>query len=166
MLRTHISVCVHISRCCLLLSVVVGCNRGPALPPTTPVSGTVTLDGKPLEGATVMFVPKDREKGTAANGKTDAAGKFELTTFVAGSTQAKGALAGDYVVTVAKSEAQAIPAPQYGAESPTPVTTGVGTDKGPTAGKELVPKKYGNANETEFKATVPGGPFTFDLKSE
>ena len=39
------------------------------------VRGQVTLDGKPLQGATVGFYP---EKGRGSHGMTDAEGKYEL----------------------------------------------------------------------------------------
>jgi hypothetical protein len=60
------------------------------------VGGKVTLDGKPLAGATVSFVPIDENKGRSAGGKTDNDGNFELTTF----THGDGALPGEYKVTV------------------------------------------------------------------
>ena len=42
--------------CLILLGVaIVGC--GPSGPVTVPISGTVTLDGKPLSDASIRFVP-------------------------------------------------------------------------------------------------------------
>ncbi|MBW3542311.1 MAG: hypothetical protein KY476_18750 [Planctomycetes bacterium] len=41
------------------------------------VSGMVTLDGRPLDGAVIEFVPADG-KGKPVSGKTDAAGQFKL----------------------------------------------------------------------------------------
>jgi hypothetical protein len=57
----------------------------------------VTLDGKPLAGATVNFTPVG-EGGGAAVGATDDSGRYEL--FYGGS--AKGAMPGSYVATVNK----------------------------------------------------------------
>src|SRR5262245_4436516 len=62
---------------------------------TVKVRGTVTLDGKPLSGAMVTFVPAE-EKGRAASGATQADGSFRLTTFKPDD----GALPGDYKVMV------------------------------------------------------------------
>lgn len=42
------------------------------------VTGTVTLDGKPLEGATVTFRPQEGESDRPSAGVTDASGKYEL----------------------------------------------------------------------------------------
>jgi hypothetical protein len=61
---------------CAGMSVCVfGC--GNPKPPVAEVTGTVTLDGKPLELVHVEFWP---EVGPRAFGKTDASGKFSLIT--------------------------------------------------------------------------------------
>jgi hypothetical protein len=53
-------------------------------PALAPVTGTVTLDGKPLKHAIVKFVPivdltKSPRRGLTSFGITDADGKFEMT---------------------------------------------------------------------------------------
>jgi hypothetical protein len=53
---------------------LAGCG-GPNL---SPVSGTVTLDGEPLENAIVAFVPD--AGGTSATGTTDATGAYKLVS--------------------------------------------------------------------------------------
>src|SRR5579859_1143365 len=63
---------------------------------TVKVNGTVTLDGKPVVGALVSFVPRDLGSGRLANGRTDANGAFDLTTFRTGD----GAVPGPYKITV------------------------------------------------------------------
>jgi hypothetical protein len=60
------------------------------------VNGSVTLDGKPLSGATVTFMPVDATSGRMAGGITDDDGQFQLTTFDEGD----GALPGEYKATV------------------------------------------------------------------
>ena len=64
--------------------------------------GTVTMDGQPLEGAMLMFYPQVSD-GEGGGGKTDAQGKYEVTSSRAqeGGT---GLLPGDYKVTVIKTE--------------------------------------------------------------
>jgi hypothetical protein len=74
---------------------VAGCSRGGPVK----VNGTITLDGKPLPGATVTFLPS-REGGRSASGLTEADGSFNLTTFKPGD----GALPGEYKITVQVSE--------------------------------------------------------------
>jgi hypothetical protein len=69
-----------------------------------PVSGTVTLDGKPLSQCTVSFNP-DASKGNTATvscvGRLDAQGHFNLRTIaVKGSEGGSGAPLGWYKVTL------------------------------------------------------------------
>ncbi len=82
----------------LALVCFAGCGGATSdRPATYAVTGVVTLDGKPVEGATVTFNPESRD-GTAAFGRTGADGTYQLTTFEASD----GALPGDYIVTVTK----------------------------------------------------------------
>jgi len=75
-------------------TVVSGC--GPRL---VPVSGIVTLDGKPLAGAYVMFV-SESEAGPLT-GRTDPEGRYSLVT----AQNQRGAFEGDYKVCIALYEA-------------------------------------------------------------
>ena len=86
----------------LVLLTCLGC--GSKLPATKPVTGTVTYLGQPVEGATVMFGRDSRDiaKGELAIGKTDAQGRFALSTHFGSETDAKGVVAGDYAVTISK----------------------------------------------------------------
>jgi hypothetical protein len=85
---------VALLSCALLLLTLTGCPAGDGganMPDRVPVSGTVTLDGEPVEGVSVMF-------GTGGFGETDASGRYE-----AGSGAGeKGVPAGDYTVTCEK----------------------------------------------------------------
>jgi hypothetical protein len=81
----------------LLCCVASGCREGKIA--TYPVTGSVTVGGKPFLGARVMLVPvggSEKFQKERPLGFTDAAGQFQLTTFVAGD----GAPAGDYQVMV------------------------------------------------------------------
>lgn len=57
-----------------LFVFVSGCGSDDT-PPLGQVSGTITLDGEPLEGVIVVFKP---ESGRAATGTTDASGQYTL----------------------------------------------------------------------------------------
>ena len=70
-----------------------GCNNSPNI---VPVKGTVLLDGKPLEGAAVLFHPKADER--PAVGITDKLGTFHLTTRM----QSDGAHVGLNKVSITK----------------------------------------------------------------
>src|SRR5688500_6533032 len=76
------------------LVLLAGC--GPSGPAMVKDTGTVTLDGTPVDGASVMFVPVSTVK--PAQGKTDAAGKFTLNTDP--SKPDDGALEGEYTIAV------------------------------------------------------------------
>jgi hypothetical protein len=79
---------------------VVGCSKS-GIKGLASVTGTVTQGGKPLEGATVTFVPTATGGDVkAATGTTDAQGVFKLTTLQPGD----GAMPGEYNVTVSKLE--------------------------------------------------------------
>lgn len=82
---------------------VVGCagSSGPVLPKTVPVKGVVTLDGKPLTNAMIVFIPTGSTTGIGSSGYTDKDGKFELQT-ASGSVKTPGAPPGDYRVVANK----------------------------------------------------------------
>jgi hypothetical protein len=104
------------------------------------VKGRVTLNGEPLEGATVEFQPR-AEGGSPSSGVTDAHGRYELMyTF-----DTPGAMPGEHVVSIR--------------------TAGTYFDD---QGNELereerVPPKYNS--QTELRRTVKPGrdKFDFDL---
>jgi hypothetical protein len=75
----------------ILCLIAAGCfGGGPTL---GSVTGKVTLDGNPLEGAIVEFEP---EQGRPSSATTDSEGKYELNfTF-----QEKGALVGKHTVRI------------------------------------------------------------------
>ena len=59
------------------------------------VTGTVTLDGKPVPGALVTFISKE-PGGTSSYGRTDANGKYRLEF----TTDQFGAMVGGHDVTI------------------------------------------------------------------
>ena len=160
---------------CLGLLVIAGCGGGPSKPTTYPVTGTVTYKGTPLEGATVTFISKNQVvQPHSAVGTTNAAGKFELTTFANGD----GAVAGSYLVKVVKFE---YPKPKDTAPATNPINDGVEIaieeDSGynPDAGIEAVdplpqnvlPNKFEDPNKSGLTAEVKAGenpPMDFNLE--
>jgi hypothetical protein len=87
----------------LLLAVpavlAAGCGKEPYK--LAPVSGRVTLNGKPLENAAVMFQPvvvgTNNNPGPGSAGVTDAEGRYTLTVV---GQEAKGAVVGKHKVRV------------------------------------------------------------------
>ncbi len=87
---------------CALVTLSVGCG-GNGRPALVTVRGKVTLNGAPLEGATVMFVrvpEKGVEFGRPSVGVTDAQGEFTVSTYAEGD----GLAVGKYLVGVEKRE--------------------------------------------------------------
>ncbi len=130
---------------------VAGC--GPSRPTTIPVSGAVTLDGKPAAGAQVMLVPEDG--GRPAEGTTDDSGRFTLGTFEAGD----GALPGRHAVTVVARRISGVNADADGLEG----------DVAPGGVKVqwLVPERYSNPKTSGLTAEVAKGmePLALQLQS-
>jgi hypothetical protein len=102
-----------------LLAFVVGCGGAPTGPKMYPVSGTLTVGGKPVKDVNVQLVPEDLSKGTIiSGGKTDAAGKYSVT----GTNGVAGAVAGKYKVVL--NVAGTAPAPGQAHDGQTaPVVT-------------------------------------------
>jgi hypothetical protein len=78
------------------LAALAGCGTK-----THIVEGTVTLDGAPVDGATIVFMPEGGQ-GQQGVGITDAAGKFQLNN---SSSKDGGLPAGTYKVLVTKVKA-------------------------------------------------------------
>lgn len=127
-----------------LLSVTLGCGGSDAnLPPLVPVTGTITMDGKALESASVTFIPVGATRGNGATGYTDSNGKYELAT----PGGDKGAPVGQYKVLLSK---MVMPdGSPYRGES------GVAPMDSPA--REVLPAKYSDYDQTILKATVPEG---------
>jgi hypothetical protein len=145
----------------IMLTVVIGCG-GKEWPPTNKTTGTVTLDGQPLEGATVSFFPKG--DFSPANGKTDSAGRFEMTTFNSND----GAMTGSFDVTVAKYPEVVVETSLEG----TPWTEGMESDGDQTVDEgdgNSLPKKYDDRDKPLLTATVVKGDsnvVNFELTSK
>lgn len=83
---------------------VIGCSRQAndkwtrARPATYPVTGTVSLQGRPIEAAKVQFSTQSAGREYVAFGYTDSSGRFRLRTFRDGD----GAVEGDHRVMVEK----------------------------------------------------------------
>ena len=128
------------------------------------VTGTVTLNGAPVEGATVSFVPAD-DAGKIAAGTTDAQGKFTLTTVKAGD----GAVPGAYNVAISKVEGAVAAGGAMTEESRQASMPGAGRAPAPVEVKDLLPTKYKSAKDSGLTAEVKSGggnDFTFTLEGE
>ncbi|WP_417379668.1 DUF6795 domain-containing protein [Gimesia sp.] len=85
----------------LLLMWISGCSgSGESLPELMEVTGTVTLDGKPVENISVIFQPESTDQASS-RGTTDAEGKFSLMY----NQDASGAVPGMHKVRFAVMDA-------------------------------------------------------------
>jgi hypothetical protein len=80
--------------CAIILCLVIGCQRS-SRPETAAVSGVVTLDGTPLPGATVVFIPQ-QAAAKSSRAITDTAGHYELAYL----RDIKGAVLGKHEVRI------------------------------------------------------------------
>jgi hypothetical protein len=132
----------------LLVACISGC-AGSQGSETVEVTGTVTFDGKPLEGANVIFHPLEGGEGMlASQSVTDAEGRFQLATHTGGGKYKPGIVAGKYAVAITKLDTAAI-------------------SKTFAPPKNLLPKKYGDPATSGLTADVVVGqandfPFRLD----
>jgi len=136
---------------------------------TVKVDGTLSWDnGEPISGATVTFVPVDKD-GKQATGLTGKNGEFELTTVNSGD----GAVPGEYNITVTKLSEVKVAAggggPPAGSDPMKAMKEqwekkGGGTTA-PSAPKSLLPEVYskpGTPNPLKWK--VESGSSKVELK--
>ncbi|WP_146676790.1 carboxypeptidase-like regulatory domain-containing protein [Pirellula sp. SH-Sr6A] len=125
-------------------AVWLGCGPKSDLPKTVKAQGVVTLDGTPVDLATIVLIP---DAGTySAAGVSDKDGKFALKAF----DEKAGAVPGSYKVEITKTVVQ---------------------DKGEKGGEAVVnvayglPKKYSTFTTSGLKLTIPDQDTT-DIKFE
>jgi len=143
----------------VVVGLVVGtCLLGCGAPPDiAPVSGVVTVEGTPVEGAQVLFMPMGKRPASA---QTDADGRYHLSTF----EENDGAMLAEHAVTIMYQR------PIY--VSPMGPLAGKPQDlaplpKPPPADwKSPIPKKYSNPAAPLLSATVQEGDNVFDFDLE
>jgi len=163
--------------CMFIVLFVAGCGpKGKGLK-TEYVEGVVTLEGVPLEGASVQFSPMNLDLSATpslgqpemANGLTDQNGKYTLSSI--NGDVGKGAIAGEYRVLITKIKATTIETGSDG--RPVAGAQGFGTDAAgnviTTKQEDLIPAVYKDRKNTPLSFTVVPGKnlnVNFDLKSD
>ncbi len=122
----------------LLCLFLMGCP-GAQVPDLQDVGGTVTLDGTPVEGATVMFTPLNGE-GRSCMARTDADGKYVLRF----SSKYAGVPKGEFNVTVSKI---------------------LPSDNPAADGKELLPRQYQKSGTIVMNITEANQDLNLELVS-
>jgi len=138
----------------MTLVLAAGCGGETSkLPKLAPVTGRVTLDGKPLAGASVTLIPEAttpsgvplKEAGPSF-GTSDEQGRFTLKY----RGRVAGAMIGPCSISITK-----------------PSSETKGSEGEPIPGDETIPARY-NTNSKLTKTVVEGKPndFKFDLTSK
>lgn len=152
------------AKCCLTWSLAVvltmagaGCRKSPFVP----VKGIVNLDGVPLAGAMIAFVPENSDSSAVGHGWTKPDGSFELM-----SLKEVGALPGEYRVVVTKR----IPINGVAADplklAQEALMKGEPFTDSSELTKSVVPEDYGNPNRTPLRCSVPAtANLVLDLRS-
>lgn len=135
--RRHRTYAASCSVAVLLLPFVAGLGCGSSDYQIVPVSGTITLDGKPLEGALIntqpMGIDNNPNPGPGSFAKTDAEGKFQLELVYPATP---GAVVGTHRVRISKLTVKYV----------------AGKEDAPIAIRNPLPRK---ASDGSIQLTVP-----------
>lgn len=140
-----------------MAGLVCGCGSGGTGPRTVPVSGAVTLDGKPLVGAEVHFVGEK----FSGYGVTNSEGKYSLV---------QGAVPGTNKVYISKIDGGKNVNPKMAedTEQLRMAAEALKNDPSRTPSKseladiphEIVPNQYSDPQKTKLTFPVPDGGTT------
>lgn len=133
--------------------VMPGC-KGPKLKGLVPAQGVVTLNGTPVEGATVLFSPKTiGGEAVSAQAITEKDGKFKMTTIEPGD----GVYPSEYNVTVIKDKIEGgIPLEEAKDRLENPDKYRGEKEPEQTVVHEI-PTKYADINTSGLTVTIPAG---------
>lgn len=134
----------------LAVATIAGCGqRGPAV---HPVSGIVTVGGKPVQNVQVTFMPTDPSR-PVASGNVDADGRYVLTS---GATNSRGAVAGAYKVVLAQLDGSSQQ------ELDARYTSGTGGP--PPVPKAAFPDEYKSVETSPKQVDVAAGSNTINIE--
>jgi len=128
--------------------VLAGCGEG--LPPTVPVSGQVSWQGKPLGSGRIVFYPQEIAEGLSrrpAIAELDRQGRFQLSTFRTGD----GVVPGAYHVCVFSYTSD-----QTTAEDDVSIPETIWR----------IPARYGDPQQSGLTAEIPSGSEPLSLNFE
>ena len=124
--------------CGLLVLAAAGCHRGPQI---APVSGRVTLDGKPLAMAEVKFEPP---VGRASHGRTNDNGEYQLRY----TRDEMGALVGQHTVRILSATEVTLPGGKF------------------VLRPQMVPPQYNTKSDVKREVKAEDNRFDFDISSK
>lgn len=126
-----------------LMAAVLGCSGGGDTPDLGKVSGKVTLNGEPLDGATVEFIPE--QGGRPSIGTTDKDGNYTLLF----RADTPGALIGSHLVRITSQRSRS------GGEGGEPLVP---------ARPEVVPQEYNDKTTLTVQVNEGSNTHDFPLK--
>jgi hypothetical protein len=143
---------------CFSFLILSGCGSGSPFP-VEAVEGIVTLDGQPVEGAVITFVPVDVAEGKAAYARTDETGIYKLTAFNGGKSGA-GTMTGRYIVSILKEVPVREPTTKELADAEKGIEINIPL-------RSVIPIRYNDAQTSGLTAEIVKGKniVRFDLKS-
>jgi len=159
--------CLALGSVFLALASLSGCSGKDASMAT--VSGVITLNGSPVEGARVIFHPTTEVAGkeqTSYGALTDSSGKYVIAAI---NKQQPGIPPGMYKVTIVKMEGKGL-APQEGMDAGQ--LDAMVSDQGASAKGgpvNLLPKEYATVGSSKLSVTLEQGKNEgkdFDLKGK
>jgi hypothetical protein len=131
---------LSLSAAVTLLATAIGCSSE-----FVPVSGVVSLDGKPYGKAAVSFQPIGSEEnpypGRGSSAYTDENGRFELI-----SDENKGAVVGKHLIRITTRYDQIVGEPGVGSPDGTPVNRP----------RDPIPPEWNSESQKQFEVP-PGG---------
>jgi hypothetical protein len=133
--------------------ICVGCN-GKRLPTLVKAEGVVTLDGVPVENATIAFISEKTDYHAVGN--TNAQGRFSMRVSRSEYNGKIGACPGDYKVEITKSVVGA----QGSSES---------TEEAQVTLRNDIPTKYASIGSSGLNVTIPdkgSDQLNFELMSK
>lgn len=136
-----------------LIALTIGCNSK-KLPTIVKAEGIVTLDGTPVENATISFLSEKTDYH--AIGNTNAQGKFTMRVARSEYNGKTGACPGDYKVEISKSVIGAQKEGESGGETEVSL-------------RNDLPAKYASVGSSNLKVTVPekgSDQLNFELTSK
>ncbi len=150
----------------VFLSGLVGCSKNNGAYAT--VSGAVTLNGTPVDGATVAFhstVEVEGKKAPSYAALTDSSGNYVIAT----NGKEPGIPPGLYKVTVTKYEGKGGPQEGMDAGQLDAMASDLGTTGKAGGPINLMPKEYAAPGGTKLSVTLDVGKNenkNFDLKGK
>ena len=133
--------------CALVIACVMPCGCSSDGLPLAEVSGTVTLDGKPVPNALVTFNPV-AEGFSYSLGKTDVQGNYRLEF----TQDKRGALVGEHIIEITTKRISPDELPDTGEPVPSEFVA--------------IPSKYHKRGELKATVSATHNDINFELTSQ